>query len=83
MEILPMLSMKLKTNQDSKRGFLIKALLKIQWSIRVRFLIPNNKMKKVVGLMLIDLFVLNVEEHMMASVLWIQVIAIIFARVGT
>ena len=66
-----------------KSGFLKKDILVILGSIRVRCLLRIPNRKNVVGVMLIDLFVLNVLKGMMASVLWARVISIIVERVAT
>ena len=42
---------------------------------------PSPMREKFISLMLIGLFVLNVVEGMMASVLWARVISIIVERV--
>ena len=72
-----------KTNQGLRSGFLKKDILVILGSIRVRCLVRIPNRKNAVGVMLIDLFVLNVLKGMMASVLWARVISIIVERVAT
>ena len=53
----------------------------LQEPIRVMSHIPNPMREKVISLMLIGLFVLNVGEGMMPSFLWARVISIIVERV--
>ena len=51
-----------KTNQGSRKGFIIKDLLVLQGPIRVRCLLPSPKREKVVIFMLIGLFILNMVK---------------------
>ena len=72
--------MRFKTKLGSRKCFLIKDLLVLQEPIRVKRHLPSPMREKVVSLMLIGLFFLNVVEGIMASFLWARVISIIVER---
>ena len=74
---------KVQEKPRSRRGFIIMNLLMLQGPIRLRCLLPSPKKEMVVVLMLIVLFVVNVVEITMATLLWARVILITMARVVT
>ena len=67
MGILRRQNLRFKTNQGSKKGFPIKAILLHQGSLRGRCLLPSPTRGKVEDLMLRSLFVQNVTRDMMVS----------------